>query len=80
MNVPLGIGKTLPYFVGKGITDVVGVEGSPEAIRASPFPDKAVLWNLNKTLNLHRRFDVVYSLEVVEHIHPRYVDNLLLVE
>ena len=54
-----------------------GVEGSPEAIAASPHPEKAMCWNLNEPLDLKRTFDLVYSFEVVEHIHPRYVENLL---
>jgi len=77
LDIGQGTGQAVAYFVGKGITDVVGVEGSPEAIRASPFPDKAFQWDLNRTLDLHRRFDIVYSFEVVEHIHPRFVDNLV---
>jgi len=77
LDIGQGTGQAVAYFIKKGIADVVGVEGSREAIRASPFPEKAVLWNLNKTLDLHRRFDLIYSVEVVEHIHPRYVDNLV---
>ena len=77
LDLGQGTGQTVAFFVKSGITDVQGVEGSPEAIAASPHPEKAMCWNLNETLALGRTFDLVYSFEVVEHIHPRYVENLL---
>jgi SAM-dependent methyltransferase len=77
LDVGQGTGQAIAFFTKKGMTDVLGVEGSAEAIAASPFPEKAMCWNLDRPLDLHRRFDVVYSFEVAEHIHPRYVDNLL---
>ena len=77
LDLGQGTGQTVAFFVKAGIADVQGVEGSPEAIAASPHPEKALCWNLNETLALGRTFDLVYSFEVVEHIHPRYVENLL---
>jgi SAM-dependent methyltransferase len=77
LDLGQGTGQTVEFFLKSGITDVVGVEGSPEAIAASPHPEKAIRWNLNETLDLGRTFDLVYSFEVVEHIHPRFVENLL---
>jgi SAM-dependent methyltransferase len=77
LDLGQGTGQTVEFFLKSGIADVVGVEGSREAIAASPHPEKAIRWNLNETLDLGRTFDLVYSFEVVEHIHPRYVDNLL---
>jgi SAM-dependent methyltransferase len=77
LDLGQGTGQTVEFFLKSGITDVVGVEGSREAIAASPHPEKAIRWNLNETLDLGRKFDLVYSFEVVEHIHPRYVENLL---
>ena len=78
LDLGQGTGQTVAFFIKSGITDVQGVEGSPEAIASSPHPEKAMEWNLNETLDLRRTFDLVYSFEVVEHIHPRYVENLLL--
>ena len=77
LDLGQGTGQTVEFFVKSGITDVQGVEGSAEAIAASPHPEKAMCWNLNEPLDLKRTFDLVYSFEVVEHIHPRYVENLL---
>ncbi len=77
LDLGQGTGRTVDFFVQSGIADVVGVEGSPEAISTSPHPKKAMRWNLNEALDLKRKFDLVYSFEVVEHIHPRYVENLL---
>jgi hypothetical protein len=33
--------------------------------------------DLNKEVDLQRKFDLVWSIEVVEHIHPHFVDNLM---
>ena len=77
LDLGQGTGQTVAFFVKSGITDVQGVEGSPEAIAACPHPGKAMCWNLNEPLDLGRKFDLVYSFEVVEHIHPRYMENLM---
>ncbi len=77
LDLGQGTGQTVDFFLKSGITDVQGIEGSPEAIAASPHPEKAMCWNLNEALDLGRTFDLVYSFEVVEQIHPRYVENLL---
>ena len=77
LDLGQGTGKTVEFFVKTGITDVLGVEGSEEAIEASPHPEKAMCWNLNDALDLGRTFDLVYSFEVVEHIHPRHLEKLM---
>jgi SAM-dependent methyltransferase len=77
LDLGQGTGHTVAFFVRSGISDVLGVEGSQEAIDASPHPEKAMQWNLNEPLNLGRKFDLVYSFEVLEHIHSRHVGNLL---
>ena len=33
--------------------------------------------NLNKELNLGKKFDMIWSFEVVEHIHSKYITNLM---
>jgi hypothetical protein len=54
LDLGQGTGQTVEFFLKSGITDVVGVEGSPEAIAASPHPERAMCWNLNETLDLGR--------------------------
>ncbi|HEX3426905.1 MAG TPA: methyltransferase domain-containing protein [Acidimicrobiales bacterium] len=64
-----GVGAWLAEFVNAGVTDVVGVDG-PDVpgdrlqIPASSF----VRHDLTRPFDLGRRFDVVLSLEVAEHL------------
>ena len=76
LDLGCGTGRTLSYLRDNGI-DAVGVEGSELAISRSRHPQHIVKHNLNRELNLHRQFDLVWCAEVVEHIHPRYEENLL---
>ncbi len=76
LDLGCGVGRALEYFHDRGI-DVQGVEGSELAISKAKYPDKILQYNLEKELNLKKRFDLIWSFEFVEHIHPKYVDNLL---
>lgn len=76
LDLGCGTGKSLDYFLAKGI-DAFGVEGSKTAIRKAHHPKLILPFNLNEALNLTRKFDMIWSFEFVEHIHPKYVDNLL---
>jgi SAM-dependent methyltransferase len=76
LDVGCGTGRTLSYLRDNGV-DAFGVEGSDLAISRARHPDHILKHNLNRELNLGRRFDLVWCAEVVEHIHPRYERNLL---
>jgi len=76
LDLGCGTGKSLDYFVQLGI-DCIGVEGSKELIAQSRHPARIVQFNLNKALDLNRKFDLVWSFEFVEHIKPQYVHNLM---
>jgi SAM-dependent methyltransferase len=76
LDVGCGTGRALSYLRDKGV-DAFGVEGSDLAISRSRHPKQIVKHNLNRELNLGRRFDLVWCAEVVEHIHPRYERNLV---
>ncbi len=76
LDLGCGTGWSLSYLIDHGI-DAMGVEGSPLAISKSRHAEKIVRHDLNKELNLGRRYDVLWSVEVVEHIHPDYVGTLL---
>lgn len=76
LDVGCGTGKSLEYFVQRGI-DTVGIEGSALAISKSPHRDRMHCLNLNEPIDLQRQFDLVWSFEVAEHIHPRYADTLV---
>jgi SAM-dependent methyltransferase len=76
LDVGCGTGKSIDYLLSRGI-DAVGIEGSPLAISKATFPKRITRADLNKPVSLNRKFDVVFCYEVVEHIHPDYVDILM---
>jgi SAM-dependent methyltransferase len=76
LDVGCGIGKTLEYVARKGI-DCIGIEGSTAAVAASPVKQLIRLTNLNRPVHLGRKFDMVWSFEVAEHIHPSHTDTFL---
>jgi len=76
LDVGCGTGKTLEYVASKGI-DCLGLEGSRAAIAASPVKQLIRLSNLNRPVDLGRKFEIVWSYEVAEHIHPLYTDTFL---
>jgi SAM-dependent methyltransferase len=71
VDVGCGVGVWLSVFRRHGIEDVVGIDGSyvdrnlleipPERFRSA---------DLRGRIRLHRRFDLVVSLEVAEHLPP----------
>ncbi|MCX5695207.1 MAG: methyltransferase domain-containing protein [Candidatus Omnitrophica bacterium] len=76
LDLGCGTGKSLDYFLSKRI-EVIGVEGSKIAISAANHPELIIKYNLEKELKLNKRFDLIWSFEFVEHIHPKFIDNLL---
>jgi SAM-dependent methyltransferase len=76
LDLGCGTGRSLEYFHSKGI-DVFGLEGSELAISKSAHPALIRQVDLNHEVELGRKFDLVWSYEVVEHIHPEYVQALL---
>ena len=47
------------------------------AISKAHHPELMMQYDLNQELQLNRKFDLVWSFEFVEHIHPKYIDNLM---
>jgi SAM-dependent methyltransferase len=80
LDVGCGTGLALHFFIPHG-ADGVGIEGSKLAIDKSPCADKIMLADLNKPIDLGRKFDLVWCNEVIEHIHPTFeaifVDTLV---
>jgi SAM-dependent methyltransferase len=77
LDVGCGTGKVIDYLLAKGIADVFGIEGSRAAIDASNRPELVREVDLAVPVDLKRRFDLVYSLEVAEHIHPKAADEFV---
>lgn len=71
LDVGCGTGVSLEYFLKKGIS-AVGIENSDNAIKKSVVAKHIIKRNLKKALDLNRKFDLVWSFEVIEHIHPQY--------
>lgn len=76
LDVGCGTGVSMEYFQKHG-AEVYGLEGSEMAKRHSRVGEKIQIVDLHKPVKLDRKFDVVWSFEVAEHIHPDYVDSLL---
>jgi SAM-dependent methyltransferase len=76
LDVGCGTGVSLNYYIQNGI-DAYGVENSNLAIKQSKNPGKIIKHNLNKELNLNKKFDLVWCFEVIEHIHLDYEKNIL---
>ncbi|HET7457774.1 MAG TPA: class I SAM-dependent methyltransferase [Gemmatimonadaceae bacterium] len=73
LDVGCGTGQTLAYLANRGVR-VLGVEGSVMAIAHGTLPALMRRADLQRRLDLGERFDVVWSYEVAEHIHPRFAD------
>ena len=76
LDVGCGVGVALQRLSARGV-DCLGLEGSTEAINHSPVKNLIQKTNLNKPIDCGRRFDVVWSYEVAEHIHEQYADTYL---
>ncbi|MEI6167049.1 MAG: class I SAM-dependent methyltransferase [bacterium] len=76
LDVGCGTGWSIEYLLTRGI-DVIGLEGSELAIRKAKHPERIEKCDLRRELNLTRRFDMIWCIEVVEHVHPSHVHNLM---
>ena len=76
LDVGCGTGQTIEYVINRGI-ECLGLEGSAAAIDHSPVKRHIRMINLNDPLDLGRRFDMVWSFEVAEHIHQNFTETFL---
>jgi SAM-dependent methyltransferase len=81
VDVGCGNGTWLKVFQENGVADILGIDGSyvsPEILVISP--DKFISQNLEESLDIKQKFDLVVSLEVAEHLSnesaERFVDSL----
>lgn len=75
IDVGCGLGTWLVVFEEEGITDIVGIDGEyvPHA-QLSIAREKFIAADLTQPFRLPRRFDLVVSLEVAEHL-PEHAAN-----
>ncbi|HEX4490222.1 MAG TPA: class I SAM-dependent methyltransferase [Acidimicrobiia bacterium] len=73
LDVGCGRGTWLAAFARLGVNDVLGVDGAHVSARDLEIPPAAFLaHDLTQPLRLGRRFDLVMSLEVAEHLDEQY--------
>jgi SAM-dependent methyltransferase len=76
LDVGCGTGRSLDWFLEKEIK-VYGLEGSRIGIKHARNPQYIKQTDLNHSVDLGRRFDLVWCFEVAEHIHPNFTENFL---
>ena len=78
IDIGAGTGQAVAYLLENGITNVCGLEGSRLAISKSKYPGHMICQDLRRQVDLRSsRYDVVWSYEVAEHLHPDHADNLV---
>ncbi|MBS0557682.1 MAG: methyltransferase domain-containing protein [Proteobacteria bacterium] len=78
LDVGCARGTWLSAWAKAGVKEVQGVDGDYIAIDTLQIPPDCFLpSNLGNTLNLARRFDLVQSLEVAEHIPSQAADQFV---
>ena len=78
LDVGCGTGTWLKAFEEQGIVDYVGIDGTYLDVEKLKIPkDKFYPQDLREAFSLHRRFDLVVSLEVAEHIEEKFADQFV---
>ena len=69
IDVGCGLGAWLSVFKEQGVTDILGIDGDYVERKNLQIPQESFLAvDLKKPLNIDRRWDLVVSLEVAEHL------------
>jgi len=77
LDVGCGEGQSTQFFQQQGCR-VLGVDGSPAALRDSVVPDRVALHDFTDGPFLaDEKYDMIWSCEFVEHIDEPYLDHVL---
>jgi SAM-dependent methyltransferase len=81
LDVGCGLGDWMAAFRVAGVSEVLGLEGAwVEGRTLAVEPERVLVRDLSRPLDLEDRFDLVVSLEVAEHLPPAaapvFVDTL----
>ncbi|MBY0526617.1 MAG: class I SAM-dependent methyltransferase [Gemmataceae bacterium] len=78
IDIGCGIGTWLSVFLRHGVTDIHGVDGPWVGEAALHIPRTCFRQHdLEKPVNLGRRFDLVTSFEVAEHLAPSAAESFV---
>jgi SAM-dependent methyltransferase len=78
LDVGCGLGTFLHILNKYGVEDLVGIEGKWLDISKIVIPDKLIIIkDLEKNIDLSRKFDLVICLEVAEHLSSNSADILV---
>jgi 2-polyprenyl-3-methyl-5-hydroxy-6-metoxy-1,4-benzoquinol methylase len=82
LDIGCGLGTWLKVASNLGVKDICGVDGEYLDLNQTLIdPKKLVLMDIQNSFDLSRRFDLIISLEVIEHLNPncedQFLDNLV---
>jgi SAM-dependent methyltransferase len=78
VDIGCGCGIYMKEFLKRGVSDVLGFDGSEWALKKSMVPDGFIkIHNLQTSLKLNRKFDMCICIEVIEHIDSEFSDKVL---
>lgn len=77
LDVGCGRGFTLKHFYDRGCK-VMGIDGSPSAIESNLVKERVRQYDFTRQkIEPQNNFDLVYSVEFVEHVEEQYMENFL---
>ena len=77
LEVGCGRGFALKEFQNLGC-HTLGIDGSPTAIQNSLTPDRVRQYDFNyQKIVPSRKYDLIYSVEFVEHVEEKFMENFL---
>jgi hypothetical protein len=78
IDVGCGIGTWLSVFQKNGVTDIQGIDGEWVDKKMLMIPTERFLnRDLTKPIQLGKKFDLVISLEVAEHLNKEFADTFI---
>ncbi len=77
IDIGCGNGIYLKAFDDLGIKDLIGYDGSKNAIKKALLRGKIHLHNLRYPLYLNKKYDLCLCIEVAEHIENQYSKQLI---